>query len=232
MISVIIPVRNVEKTIRESINSVLDQRIENMEIICIVNGCTDNTEKVIKETYRLEKRLSVIQSSPGIVSALNAGLRASKGDIIARQDGDDVWLRGKLDKQINFLEKNKDIQIVGTQMEIADEFMNSFDCTDYPTTHNEIVGNLLAGHNSIGHPSVVFRREILDKCAGYLDLFPLAEDMDLWLRSAAWYKLSNIKEAYVKYRQKHNPAYDPRIPQALSSWYRSIYGVESNDNIF
>jgi glycosyltransferase involved in cell wall biosynthesis len=223
VISVIIPARNSEKTIKASIDSVIDQGVEDIEIICIINGTTDDTESVVRSIG--DKRIRILYSSPGIVSALNEGLRNAKGDIIARQDADDIWLDGKLKSQIEFLEKNLEIDVVGTQMEVVDVSGNRIRLTNYPKKHEEIVRSLLSAENSIGHPSVVFRKRILDKCAGYFDLFPFAEDMDLWIRCIPWFKMANLEKIYVKYEHKPNPKYDGRVPQILASWYRKIYGL-------
>ena len=225
MISVIIPVKDAEKTIKASIDSVLAQGINDIEIICVINNCTDDTEKIINQAFSQEKRIKTIRSNSGIVPALNEGIRFSKGEIIARQDADDVWLPNKLENQLKFLEKNKEIDILGTQLNVVDQFNNLINVTNYPTEHKVITNSLLFGNNSIGHPSVVFKRKILDKCAGYLDLFPMAEDMDLWIRAANWYKLANLSESFVEYRHVHNPKYNPKVPQLLSTWYRMIYGV-------
>lgn len=224
MISVVIPVRNAEKTVENSIRSVLDQEIEDVEIICIVNGCIDNTRSVIERMN--DSRIRLSESSPGIVPALNEGLRMSRGEFIARQDADDTWLPGKLGAQIDYLSKNKEVDILGTQMDVVDSHSNHLNYTNYPTHSEDIVKSLLSANNPIGHSSVVFRRRILDKCAGYFDLFPIAEDMDLWTRCIPWYKMSNLKEVYVKYVHTHNPKYDPRVPQILSSWYRKLYGLK------
>ncbi len=224
MISVVIPVKNGEKTIKDSIQSVLDQRIDDIEIICIINGTEDGSETEIKSFNN--KKIKIFHSEPGIVPALNEGIRRSSGEIIARQDADDVWHLGKLAKQLDFLDKNKDIDIVGTQLKIVDKQNNFIRNSDYPLEHDAIVNSLLRGENPIGHPSVLFRKRILDKCSGYFDLFPLAEDLDLWVRAAAWYRFANIKETMVTYKHVPNPRYNPNVPKVLSSWYKTIYGVK------
>lgn len=224
MISVIIPVRNAANTVQASIKSVLSQGVQDLEVLCIINGTTDDSEKEISVID--DKRVKILHSAPGIVPALNAGLRTACGDIIARQDADDIWLENKLRKQIDYLQANKEVDILGTQLEVVDGEGNFLRNTSYPERHEDIIKNLLSGVNPIGHPSVVFRRNILDKCAGYYDLFPLAEDLDLWMRSIPWFKLANLPETLVRYKHVPNPAYQPQVPQVLASWYRMIYGVK------
>lgn len=225
MISVIIPVRNSENTIFDSLKSVLEQDIlsEQLEIICIINGTIDQTVKIIESID--DKRVRIEYSQPGIVPALNTGLRIAKGEFIARQDADDLWHPSKLSKQISFLKSNEDIDIVGTQLRVVDVSQNYLYSTRYPTDHNGIVEDILRGNNPIGHPSVVYRKSILDKCAGYYGLFPMAEDLDLWTRAIAWHKFANIDEELVTYKHTPNLQYDPNIPLVLSNWYQMIYGL-------
>ena len=224
MISVIIPIKNAEKTIKKSIDSVLNQDVQNIEVICVVNSTSDNTVAEIESID--DDRIKILYSRPGIVAALNEGLRASKGDFIARQDADDVWLAGKLKKQLDFLDKNPDVDILGTQLNVVDANGKFIRKTSYPTTHEQIVSHLFIGNNPIGHPSVIFRRIVLDKCSGYWDLFPLAEDLDLWLRCVPWFKMSNLEDHLVQYQHVPNSSYNPNVPRTVSAWYRMIYGVQ------
>lgn len=224
MISVVIPIRNAEKTVEVAVRSVLSQSVQDLELLCVFNGCTDNSIKVVNSIK--DPRIKILESEPGIVPALNEGLRFAKGDLIARQDADDLWLPDKLQIQLNFLKKNIEIDILGCQMKVVDENHKHIRNTDYPLDHDEIVRNLLNSTNVIGHPSVVFKKKILNKCAGYFDLFPLAEDMDLWVRCIPWYRFSNLPEVLVNYCHIPNPKYDSRVPNTVSAWYKMIYGVK------
>ena len=224
MISVIIPVRNAENTVKFSIESVLNQGVEDIEILTIINGCSDSSEERIKSIN--DRRIKILHSEPGIVPALNEGIRRANGSLIARQDADDIWHQNKLNSQIQFLNKNKEIDILGTQLRVVDSANNHIRDTLYPLKHHDICKDLFGGINPIGHPSVIFKRKILDKCAGYFDLFPLAEDLDLWTRSVPWYRFANLPEVYVTYKHVPNPKYDPRIPKTLASWYKMIYGIK------
>lgn len=224
MISVVVPVRNAVNTLERSLRSVLDQDMVDLEVICIFNGCTDGSEDVVKKID--DSRIKVRHSSPGIVPALNEGLRSALGDLIARQDADDVWKPGKLKAQHQYLMQHPEVDVIGTQLTVVDGTGKFLYNTKYPTEHSEICAELLAGVNSLGHPSVLFKRKILDKCAGYFDLFPLAEDLDLWTRAMAWHRFSNLDESFVIYRHVPNQKYDPHVPKTLASWYRMIYGVK------
>lgn len=221
-VSVLLPVKNGEFTIKDSISSVLNQSHLNLELIVIINDTTDNTEKVINSIN--DDRIRIIHSQPGLVSALNAGLREAKYEIIARQDCDDIWFDFKLEKQLSVL-KNRNVDILGTQMEINSS-SNGKSITNYPINHEECLSWLFEAKNPIGHPSVIFRKKIIDKVGGYWDIFPFAEDMDFWMRSIPFYKLGNCDFIGMRYNHIHNVSYNPKIPQIISHHYRNLYGVK------
>lgn len=220
LVSVVIPARNSSTTLLRAVESVLSQDYRETEVIVVVNGSTDDTLETAKSIE--DERMVVIESSPGIVPALNSGLKISRGKYIARQDADDEWLPGKLSKQISALESGG-IDVLGTQMIVKERDKESI--TKYPLNHAECRDWLFKGHNPIGHPSVVFRSELLEKVGGYWELFPFAEDMDLWMRMLPHTKFANLEEPLNIYNHVHNANYNPSVPILLSNFYSTLYGV-------
>lgn len=215
------PVYNSESTIEKSVDSVLNQSYKNLEVIVVMNGCTDKTEEIMKGFLKKDKRVKLFYSEKGLVVALNTGLRHATGDIIARQDSDDEWYEFKLEKQ---LEQFTDCDILGTQIDIVTS--DKINQSNYPLSHENCVNWLMQSQNPIAHPSVIFKKNVIDKVGGYWDLFPLAEDMDLWMRCVPFFKIKNSDFVGMKYNHKHNPNYDCRVPRALSSHYRNLYGIK------
>jgi glycosyltransferase involved in cell wall biosynthesis len=222
-VTVAIPARNAQDTLEVSVKSVLCQDYENIEVVIAVNGSSDRTLEISKNLSKLDKRISVIESSPGIVPALNACLKVSTGKYIARQDADDEWLPGKLNNQISRLEREK-IDVLGTQMTIRSQSGDT--TTRYPLTHEGCLEWLSRGHNPIGHPSVVFRSSLLEKVGGYWELFPLAEDLDLWMRCLPHVRFSNLEEVGNIYNFRPNPNYNPAITRAIVSHYSNLYSPQ------
>jgi glycosyltransferase involved in cell wall biosynthesis len=218
LVSVVIPARNSEKTLANSLQSVFNQSYENTEVIVVVNGSSDSTLEVAKSFG--DRRLRVIESSPGIVPALNAGLRLARGKYIARQDADDEWLQEKLKKQVEFLER-EEVDVLGTQMFVREGKKETI--TSYPLLHQECTEWLFRGHNPIGHPSVVFRSRLLEKVGGYWELFPFAEDLDLWMRMLPHSRLSNLNEPLMIYNHTKNVNYNHETPLLVSRFYSQIY---------
>lgn len=214
-ISIVIPVKDCESTISRSIKSVLEQTYRDFEIVLVNNNCQDKTIEII-ESFEDERIKIFSCTTPGIVPALNTGLYSSSGKYIARQDGDDYWHPEKLEKQISLI-KNNNIDICGTQINIVSKDGNVIDDKfRYPLKDRPIKSWLLTGKNSIAHPSVLFKKEVLLRVGGYDDSYPIAEDHHLWLRCIRWFNFANLPETLVNYTATHNPLYDPKFPLLAS----------------
>ena len=215
-VGIILPVRNAERTIARSVDSVLKQTFEDFKLYCVVNGTTDNTVAVLNSFN--DKRLIVVESPmAGLVPALNFGLQKIDCQYVARQDSDDFWYPEKLEKQIKFLDDNKDIAVLGCQIRLVDGAGKQLENQGhrYPTDDSGIRQSLLGGWNSIPHPGVVFRKELLLRTGGYDDTYHMAEDYYLWLRAMKWFKFSNLHDVLIDYTAVHNPNYDPRVAELL-----------------
>ena len=228
-VSVLIPLYNCEKTVRRSIASIRSQTYRDFEVIAVDNNCTDKTINIVKE-FSDDFELKVIKCpEKGIVPALNTGLRACTGDWKARQDGDDYWYPEKLQKQMEFLSNNPDIDILGTQIRLIDENGNVQSVGTmgkeiyYPTEDHEIKGGLLYGQNTICHPSVIFRKSVINVIGGYERFFPLAEDLHFWCRAFPHFRFANVDEVLVDYTQKYDDTYDARIPLLIGDTYYNLY---------
>jgi glycosyltransferase involved in cell wall biosynthesis len=140
---------------------------------------------------------------------------SSDANLIARLDADDTWHPTKLEKQVEFLEKNPDIHILGTQIlrVSPDNFSVLPEQVRYPTEDTDIRRMLFSGNNAIAHPSVVFRPEVILRTGGYDNTYPIAEDYHLWLKAAQWFNFANLEDTFVLYTVSHNPKYNPKTPQ-------------------
>lgn len=197
LVSILLPVRNGQSFIRESIKSIVVQSFENWELIIIDNGSTDDTKEVCRSFQ--DKRI-VMTDNPGsttIAHALNWGLDLAKGSLIARLDADDIAKPQRLERQVEFLENNLEVGIVGTWMELFGDRRLMW---KYPVTNLEIQLNMFFS-SPFGHPSVMYRKDWQEGSVGYYDpAFDLAEDYELWTRISRQWKCWNIPEPLTLYR--------------------------------
>ena len=228
-VSVLIPVYNCESTLERALDSVANQTYRDFEVVIVNNKCTDGSMDIVQKFVDKMDIKIVTCDIQGIVPSLNTGLRNCEGNWIARQDGDDYWYPDKLQKQIDFLEKNPTVQILGTQIRLLDENGNVEKLgtfgkeVRYQTEDKGIKLGLLYGQNQICHPSVVFSKDLRDVLGGYMQLYPLAEDLHLWLRAFPHFKFANLGEVLIDYTQRKSEKYDARVPILLADTYFQTY---------
>ena len=125
-ISVIMPVLNAELYLKTAIESVLSQTIPDFEFIIINDGSTDKTEEIIK-SYQ-DPRIIYIKNDTniGLSKSYNLGIRASKGEFIARMDADDISFKDRFESQLEFLEAHQEVGVVGGGVILIDESGKEF----------------------------------------------------------------------------------------------------------
>lgn len=206
-ITVVMPVYNGEKYIREAIDSILNQTFSNFELLIIDDGSTDNSVKIIK-TYK-DKRINLIHNfkNMGLVFTRNRGLLESKTEYIALLDCDDIAHHARLEKQHSWLEKNTDFGLIGSWVELIDLNGKSTKITWKEALKPEEIPCFLLFKNCFTQSAIMIRKSALPK--EYYRNFAPAEDFDLWVRIAQKWKTWNLPEILTKYR-KHQDGISAR----------------------
>jgi glycosyltransferase involved in cell wall biosynthesis len=198
IVSVLMPVYNGEKFLREAIESILNQSVTNFEFLIINDGSTDKSEEIIL-SYS-DPRIRYIKNDINLklIKTLNKGIQLSNGKYIVRMDADDVSHPGRVQKQVNFMGANPNIGICGSWFEAFGKVEDKI--VQYRETHDEIMTRMLYQCHFC-HPSIVFRREIFDDPEMYFDeKFPHAEDYDFYIKVSKKWKFHNLQEVLLKYR--------------------------------
>jgi len=202
LVSVVMPAYNAEKYISEAIESILNQTFKDFEFIIIDDGSTDRTWEIIQEYAKKDERIVPLRNDKNlkICMTLNKGIEASRGKYIARMDSDDWSYPNRLEKQVNFLEKNTDIVVCGGCLEVSDENLNLLYIRRYPTV-DKIIRRKMFMYNAFAHPSVMFRGSSLREEEYYYDPdFYDAEDYDLYFRLGKNGSFANLEDILLKYR--------------------------------
>lgn len=203
LVSVLMPAYNAARYVGEAIDSVLSQTLSDFELLAIDDGSTDDTPRILREYAARDPRVRVLTlPNGGIGAALNAGLAQSRGAFIARMDSDDVCLPERFKKQVDFLQAHPECVLVGSRVLLIDpEGEPLYEMESVVLTHEQIDRVLLEARWSIVHPSIMMRREALERVGGYNnDLVPV-EDHDLFLRLAEIGRLANLPDVLLKYRK-------------------------------
>lgn len=177
--SVILPAYNAETFIDEAITSILDQTYRNTELIITDDGSTDETAEKIKQ-FQHDKRVRFIKNDKniGLIQTLNNSLSYANGEFIARMDADDISEHTRLETQIKYLQKHPEIDICGSNMRV---FGNRNELIRGATTWQEARVNTFFS-TPLFHPTVIFRKKIVNADFKYDKKFKTAEDYDLWER--------------------------------------------------
>lgn len=200
-ISVILPVYNGQDYLAEAIDNVLSQSFGDFELIVINDGSTDGSVAIV-EKYDDPRIRFYQQSNKGLAATLNRAISLAQGIYIARQDQDDVCLPFRFEKQINFLEANPDIGMVGTSAEIwiGNERTNRY--LKHPTDNASLKFGLLFDNHFV-HSSVMIRRSVIEELGGYSEDSSRQppEDYELWSRVMKNFKLANLPDVLLAYRE-------------------------------
>lgn len=192
LISVLMPVYNVIQFVEEAIDSILNQTYRNVELIIIDDASSDGTYELILSKYGHDNRVVILRNSTNmkIVYSLNRGLSVAKGSFIARIDGDDIAFPDRLERQIDFLYNNKDIDLVGCNLVSIDSNGNLLHNNSYFPSNFETLKIIAKYSPPVSHIWLC-RRVVYDALKGYR--FPTVEDYDFLLRMITeGYKFSNL----------------------------------------
>lgn len=218
LVSVVIPTYNRANLLPNAINSVINQTFKNWELIIVDDGSIDNTKDVISEFIKKDSRVKYFyQKNSGQPSAMNLGIKNSKGNYIAFLDDDDEWLPEKLEKQINKIKSDKLIGLVFTDAIILDGKTNVNKRSDIIKPSSGFVYKELLKTNFITATSVIIAKEIFEKIGLFDESFIIKitqiQDYDMWLRIAKYYKIEYISEPLVKYN----------YIQKINNWEKKNY---------
>lgn len=206
-VSVIMPVYNGAADLRRAIDTVLGQSFRDFELIVINDGSTDDSAALLNTVD--DPRVRVIhQENMGLAATLNRGMAIAKGELIARQDQDDLSHPERFARQVTYLNDNPECILLGTAAEIwvGDEPTDR--AHDHPTEHNLLAFELLF-NNPFVHSSVMMRLDAVRSIGGYTTdkLRQPPEDYELWSRLARKGRVANLTDRLLVYRE---------VPQSMS----------------
>ena len=203
LVSVLMAVKNSERTLSCAISSILNQTYKNFEFIIIDDGSTDKTWDILKGLIDDRLKLKRNERSYGLAFSLNKAFHASSGEYLARMDADDEAFPFRLEAQVSFLNRDAGIDIVGSCAVIKNEQGRIFGVRKVETDHVRMIENIFQEVPFI-HPTVMMRRKVLSDLGGYNPNLLKAQDWDLWLRARRKFVFANLPEPLLYYTQKSN----------------------------
>lgn len=224
LVSVIFPIYNSDKFLRESLESLLKQTYQNFEIIAINDGSQDQSRQIISSYKDSRIKYYEHKKNLGLVNTLNEGIKLSRGKYIARMDADDISSKNRLKTQVNYLEAHKDIDILGS-------WIKNFGRYNYiwrvHKSHAYITTKLLF-ETSIAHPTVMLRADsVRQSKVKFEERYHSAEDYMFWSKlSELNLRFANIDMPLLKYRTHPSQVGEAdKSRQQLSSKKVRLYNI-------
>jgi glycosyltransferase involved in cell wall biosynthesis len=203
-VSVIIPLYNGKKFIKETLRSVFNQTYKDFEVVIVNDGSTDNPESEIKPY--LSKIKYVIQPNSGCpAGAKNRGIAESSGEYLAFLDQDDLWLKDKLAEQAKILDNYPEIGLVTTNAIVFQDKTKKrvgilWKKAKKILSPKEAKSKLLKENFLLTSSAVMIRRKVLNTDKYFDDRLKLVDDYELWYRIAKKWSLALISKPLIYYR--------------------------------
>lgn len=205
LISVIMPLHNAEQFVEDAIKSVIAQSHFNFEFIIVDDHSTDNSPLICSRYKKIDKRIKFFKNDKekGVGNAINKAISVSKGDYIARMDADDIMVFDRLEKQVNFLEKNKEIICLGSYMKEIDENNQIIGKRTVSTNHSQIYEKMFYTMG-IQSPALMINRDLVPKNFSWCKNYGILDDLDLLFKLINFGKFANLNEYLMLYRIHKN----------------------------
>ncbi len=197
-VSIVCAYYNREDYVTDSVQSLLDQNYDNLEIIIINDGSTDSTLQTLERFN--DPRLKIItQNNTGFVDAIIRAVAESTGEYIAVHGSGDISYPDRISKQAKVLNDSEEVGVVGCHVEDDNKTGDNVYTLKIP---NDLEFNRqLLKQNLFTHGEVMFRKNIYEKVGGYRPFFTFAQDHDLWLRMSAHCNYYVVEETlYRRFR--------------------------------
>ncbi len=197
-VSVLMPVYKTNREyLKDSIKSILKQTYSDFEFL-IIDDCPEDSREDVLKSFS-DQRIVYLKNDNnlGISKTRNKLIDLAKGEYLAIFDHDDISLPLRLEKQVEFLDKNPDVGVLGCKVQY---FQNSNQLIENPENDHEIRLALMS-YCAIIHPGSMVRKSLLSEHnIAYEEKFSPAEDYALWCRLMPYTKFYNMPEILLNYR--------------------------------
>lgn len=229
-ISVIMPVYNSEKYLREAMDSILNQTFSDFEFIIIDDGSSDTSPEIVRSYDDPRIRFYQNEHNMGVAATLNRGLDLAVGEYIARMDSDDISLPERFEKQVKYMDGHMEVGVCGGAVYLfdgkRDYKVRTFSTEDYQVAVDLVFNCALV------HPTAMIRSSILsEESIRYQLEFEGCEDYRLWCGLIRCDAITNLPDILLHYRKHGNQVTATvnerlllRLSQVRESYLRS-YGV-------
>jgi glycosyltransferase involved in cell wall biosynthesis len=222
-VSIVVPMYNAEAFISKTLNSILQERQIDLEVIVVNDRSTDQSLKRVQAIG--DKRVRVITGpGQGISASLNAGIAAARADIIMRCDADDLYPPGRIAQQVTWLSQHPEFGAVCGGFSMIDTRGKLLTQLETDGVAKEFTDDLRQGITSTHFCTFAVRTEVLRKLEGCRQYFKTAEDIDLQLRIGEICRVWFLPQLQYNYR-----IHDDSITHSQSNTEREFFEQTARD---
>ncbi|WP_026733063.1 glycosyltransferase [Fischerella sp. PCC 9605] len=203
LISIIIPTYNSEKTIKYTIESVLEQTLTDYELIVINDGSSDSTLDIVSQFHDLRIKVFSYPHQGANVSR-NLGLAHATGEFISFLDADDLWTSDKLASQMKALQENPQTSVAYSWTDYIDEKGEFLLAGTHINANGDVYEQLLVNNFLENGSNPLIRKEALIKLGGFDENLSAGQDWDMWLRLAREFSFVAVPKVQILYRKSSN----------------------------
>ena len=226
LVSYIVPVYNVEIYINDCVESIINQKYKNIEIILIDDGSTDNSGKIIDALAEKDKRIKVIhKKNGGVSSARNTGLDNAQGEYILFVDGDDYLELDYTDYFLTLIAKNNyDIAYSRKCFNLVDTKANSV-TSEYEASSDEVIEGIYIGKYGVAVWNKIYRRSFLEK-------YSIRFNEDIWYGEGMLFNitcLTHTDKVNIGDKMVYHQVFNPKSAMRKFNMKSNICGLKSLD---
>jgi len=224
--------------LERAVRSILNQTYEDFEFIIVNDGSTDGSKKALEQYANSDDRIQLVhQENRGLPASLNRGLEMARGRYIARMDADDISYPGRFEHQVQFLNANPQVGIVGTRIEKMDS-EGQVRWKWSPPTDPDTIAWRLFFDTCFCHPTIMARRSLLQELGGYAEWAEVGQDYELWTRAVLKTRLANLPSRLYKARRHAGSATVNDRRKQIETWskavaplHRAVLGNSADDQM-
>lgn len=228
-ITVLMSVFNGAPFVAQAMDGILSQTFDDFEFLIIEDASTDKTADILADYAEKDDRILVLynKTNLGLTRSLNRGLKQARGIYIARQDADDISHKERLQRQVQLLDQQSEVGLVGSACLLINASNENQGVAKTPCSHEEIFWNSLF-LNPLFHGSVLFRKEMDGRKIFYDEEIPFSQDYALWVQLLNKSRAKNLPEPLISLRKHQNRTSVTRIDrQRELSLQISIQHIEN-----
>jgi glycosyltransferase involved in cell wall biosynthesis len=226
-ITIALPIYNSSRYLAQCLRCILTQTFREFEVIVVLDGCTDDSESILE--FHKDSRFVIVRKevNEGLVRALNEIHLRAAGKYVARFDQDDLYHPERLERQVQYLESHREVDVLGTRFDYIDAGGNYLGkAKAFPLDHRRIKRDFQR-YTAIGGPTCMYRLDRIKAVGDYDERFYYLEDVSLWFAClAAGYRFANLPDVLVHYRvhetQTSRMYGEKQLPQLRDAY--ALYG--------